>query len=98
MGQAKNRGTPEQRAIEAKAKIESLKPASIVCNACKAEVTDIHTMDTRGMPGIHAVFAGMCECGNTSYAMSGEKEAIANLMLALESTHGDEGILGFQKT
>lgn len=97
MGQAKNRGTLEQRAAEAKAKIEALKPASIICNECKGDVTDIHTMDTHGMPGIQAVFAGICGCGSTTYAMQGDREALADLMLAMESTHEGEGKIGIQK-
>lgn len=96
MGQAKNRGTLEQRAAEAKAKIEALKPASIICNECKADVTDIHTMDTRGMSGIQAVFAGICECGSTTHAMLGDPDAVAKLVEAMEVTMGGEGILGSQ--
>jgi hypothetical protein len=97
MGQAKNRGTQEQRASEAKEKIEALKPAFIVCNACKAEVTNIHAMDTRGMNGIQAVFSGLCTCDNVTYAMLGDKDAVTDLMLALESSHDERGMIGVQK-
>lgn len=73
-----------------------MKPAAIVCNACKAEITDIHAMDTRGMPGIQAVFAGMCNCGNTTHAMIGDPDAVADLVVAIEETNGEQGILGSQ--
>lgn len=96
MGQAKQRGSQEERAKQARDKIEAMKPAMIVCNACKAEITDIHAMDTRGMPGIQAVFAGMCSCGNTTHAMLGDPGAVPDLVMAVEETNGEQGILGSQ--
>ncbi|WP_298151156.1 hypothetical protein [Flavobacterium sp.] len=87
MGQAKNRGTLDERVAAAKAMIDALRPASITCNECKADVTDIHNMDTRGMPGIHAVFAGICSCGATTYAMQGEKDALEKFLVAMEASH-----------
>lgn len=96
MGQAKQRGSQKERAKQAREKIEMMKPAMIVCNACKAEITDIHAMDTRGMPGIQAVFAGMCSCGNTTQAMLGDPDAVADLVMAMEETNGEQGILGSQ--
>ncbi|BBB64226.1 hypothetical protein UNDKW_5953 (plasmid) [Undibacterium sp. KW1] len=97
MGQAKNRGTLEQRAADAKAKLDSIKPAGIVCNECKADILEIQTMNTRGMPGIAGVFAGVCACGSTTYAMQGDKEAIADLMLAMESANASEAKITLQK-
>lgn len=94
MGQAKQRGTKEQREAQAKAKIESLKPASIVCNHCKAEITEVHTMDTHGMRGIDAAFAGMCSCGHTTWAIAGDPEAAAGLAASMEETMGQEVIVG----
>ena len=96
MGQAKQRGSQDERAKQAQEKIEAMKPAMIVCNACQAEITDVHAMDARGMPGIRAVFAGMCDCGNTTHAMLGDPEAVADLVVALEETIGEQGILGSQ--
>lgn len=96
MGQAKQRGSQDERARQAQAKIEAMKPAMIVCNACEAEITDVHAMDVRGMPGIQAVFAGMCDCGNTTHAMLGDPEAVADLVAAIESTSGEQAILGSQ--
>jgi hypothetical protein len=37
MGQAKYRGTKDDRAAQAIARIEALKPKFIVCNNCQAE-------------------------------------------------------------
>lgn len=96
MGQAEQRGSQDERAKQAQEKIEAMKPAMIVCNACQAEITDVHAMDARGMPGIRAVFAGMCDCGNTTHAMLGDPEAVADLVVTLEETIGEQGILGSQ--
>lgn len=96
MGQAKQRGSQEGRAKQARERIVALKPSMIVCNSCKNEITEVHIMDTRGMAGIRAVFAGMCSCGCTTHAMLGDPEAVADLAEAMEATMGEEGILGSQ--
>lgn len=96
MGQAKQRGSQEECAKQAQDRIKVMKPAMIVCNACEAEITDILVMDTRGMPGIQSVFAGMCSCGNTTHAMLGDPDAVADLVMAVEETNGEQGILGSQ--
>jgi len=96
MGQAKQRGSQEERAKQAQEKIEAMKPSVIVCNGCKAEIADVHSMDTRGMPGIDAVFAGICDCGSTTHAMLGDPKAVAELVEAMEATMGGQGILGSQ--
>lgn len=96
MGQAKQRGSQEERAKQAQEKIQAIKPAMIVCNACEAEITDVHAMDARGIPGIRAVFAAMCSCGNTTHAMLGDPEAVADLVMAIEEANGGQGILGSQ--
>jgi len=94
MGQAKQRGSREERTAQAVARVETIKPKAIVCNHCKAEITDVHTMDVRGMRGIEGAFAGMCECGHTTWAVAGHPEAVAGLMESLHETTGGESILG----
>jgi hypothetical protein len=97
MGQAKQRGTQEQRAQQAKQKIEALKPDHIVCNNCKAEIMDVHVMDTRGIRGIDAAFAGLCpSCNQTTYALKGEPDAIADFAEAMQETMGDDPQIGSQ--
>lgn len=78
MGQAKKRGTLEQRTAAAKERGEALRPANLICGSCEAAVTEFESMDTRGMAGIRAGFAGICPaCGDTVFALSGEPEAVA---------------------
>jgi hypothetical protein len=94
MGQAKQRGNKDERAAQALAKIEALKPKAIVCNNCKAEIIDVHVMDSRGMTGIDGVFAGMCDCGHTTWAMAGHPDAVGRAMASLNETMGGESIIG----
>ncbi|HEX7749674.1 MAG TPA: hypothetical protein VF445_13075 [Bordetella sp.] len=97
MGQAKTRGTQDQRIAQAKAKVDALRPAKMVCGACKTSFTDFGLIDARGMPGIHAAFGGVCpSCGETVLAFSGDKDAVANAMIAWQDAMGAEGKLGMQ--
>ncbi|RDU96718.1 hypothetical protein [Trinickia dinghuensis] len=97
MGQAKQRGTKDQRVAEAKAKIDALRPEKLVCGSCKTAFTDFDAMSTRNMPGIHAAFGGICpSCGETVLAFSGEQEAVANAMIAWQDAMEDESKLGKQ--
>ena len=83
MGQAKQRGTVEQRAAQAQAKIEATRPEKLVCNGCSADVTSIHPVSTRGLRGIEAIWVGQCECGQTTFAASGEPKAVEAFFFAL---------------
>lgn len=97
MGQAKQRGTKEQRIAHAKAKADALRPEKLVCGACKTLFTDFDAMDTRGMQGIRAAFGGICpSCGETVLAFSGDQEAVADAMIAAQDVMGSEGKLGMQ--
>ena len=83
MGQAKNRGTLAQRVAQAQEKIEATRPEKLVCNGCSADVTTIHPVDTRGLRGIEAIWVGQCECGQTTFAASGEAKAVDAFFFAL---------------
>ncbi len=96
MGQARNRGSREQRMAKAKEKIELMKPSSLKCNNCKSEITDITTLDSKGMRGVDAAFAGVCAaCSQTTWAMKGEPEAVAEVMAIIEQDSGEKAKLGF---
>lgn len=83
MGQAKNRGTKDQRIAQAQAKIEATRPEKLVCNGCGADVTTIHPVSTRGLRGIEAIWVGQCACGQTTFAASGEPQAVDAFFFAL---------------
>ncbi|WP_286747854.1 hypothetical protein [Aquabacterium sp. UBA2148] len=95
MGQAKLRGTPEQRKQAAIERQLSLRPKHIVCNNCKAELTDMQPMDISGMRGIEAAFAAHCpHCSHDTYAIKGERESVANMHMAIEDATGTEAQVG----
>ena len=96
MGQAKIRGSRQQRVAEAKAMLESMKPSKLICNNCQSEITEISSLDTRGMNGINAAFAGICDaCSQTTCAFDGEPDAVADASVLFEEAIGEEGKLGF---
>ena|SRR3990167_3179056 len=95
MGQAKIRGTQEQRKQAAIEKQLSLRPKYITCNNCQAELTEMHPMDIAGMQGIEAAFAAHCpHCNHDTYAIKGEREAVANMHMAIEDATGSRSQIG----
>ena len=85
MGQARRRGSLEQRIAAAQARIEATRPEKLVCNGCGADVTTIHPVSTRGLSGVEAIWVGQCECGQTTFAASGEPRAVQAFFDALGS-------------
>ena len=95
MGQAKLRGTPEQRKQAAIERQLSLRPKYIVCNHCQAELSEMVPMDIAGVRGIDAAFAAHCtQCGHDTYAIKGEREAVAQMHMAIEDAAGDASQAG----
>jgi len=94
MGQAKQRGSQAERIAQAQAKIEATRPEKLVCNGCGADVTAIHPVDTRGLRGIEAIWVGQCDCGQTTFAASGEPKAVDAFFFAL--SENSELTLGSQ--
>lgn len=85
MGQAKRRGTLDDRIAQANARIEATRPEKLVCNGCGADVTTIHPVSTRGLSGIDAIWVGQCDCGQTTFAASGDPGAVQAFFDALGS-------------
>ncbi|MGC4418377.1 MULTISPECIES: hypothetical protein [Cupriavidus] len=97
MGQAKQRGTKEQRIAQAQAKRAALRPENLVCGACQTAVSEFEEMDTRGVSGIDAAFTGQCPaCGETVIALKGDPEAVADFAQAWEDSMGVEAKIGTQ--
>jgi hypothetical protein len=95
MGQAKKRGSLEQRVAQAQARIEASRPEKLVCNGCGADVTTIHPVSTRGLTGVEAIWVGQCDCGQTTFAASGEPQAVQAFFDAL--SRDTELTLGSQR-
>ena len=85
MGQAIQRGNRDARIAEAQARIEATRPDKLVCNGCGADVTTIHPVSTRGLTGIEAIWVGQCDCGQTTFAASGDPQAVQAFFATLGS-------------
>lgn len=97
MGQAKKRGTLEQRVADAKERIDALRPKAIICNSCRHEITEMVTLPTHGMKGIEAAFAGICpQCNGSTYAIKGDPQAVEAMMRAISESEGGELLVGMQ--
>lgn len=78
MGQAKQRGSKEDRVQQVKAKLDAIRPSKLTCNACGTDITEIKDMPTKGLPGIEGIFIGKCpKCGDMTQAVAGDKDAVA---------------------
>ena len=95
MGQAKRRGTLEDRVAQAQAKLFAGKPEKLVCNSCGADVTQINPVSTRGLRGLESIWVGQCDCGHTTFAANGEPKAVQAFFEAIsldtELTLGRQG-------
>lgn len=83
MGQAKRRGSLEDRVAQAQAKLFANKPEKLVCNSCSADVTQINPVSTKGLRGIESIWVRQCDCGQTTFAASGEPKAVQAFFEAL---------------
>lgn len=94
MGQAKQRGSQQQRIEQAQAEIAVMKPEKLVCNHCEADIFDLEIMDTRGMPGLKAAFSGICTCGRPSFGFLGSAEAIERATETMQQVFDeDDGLV-----
>lgn len=95
MGQARLRGTPEQRKQAAIERQLALRPKYIKCNNCQAELSDMTSLDIADIKGIEAAFAAHCpHCGHDTYAIKGEREAVAQMHMAIEDAAGAQAQAG----
>ena len=95
MGQAKQRGNQAERVAQAQAKLAATRPEKLVCNGCGADVTAINPVSTRGLRGLEAIWVGQCDCGQTTFAASGEPKAVEAFFFAL--SENTELTLGSQQ-
>lgn len=93
MGQAKRRGTPEQRVAEAIERARGLFPDSVKCNNCQADLTDIQPMDVRGLEGMR--LAGVAHCGacqHETWVLDGDATGLQLFQRFLAERHGNEAV------
>jgi hypothetical protein len=95
MGQARLRGNRTQRIAQAQEKLLAGKPDKLICNSCGGDVTAVQPVSTRGLRGLEAIWTGLCACGHTTFAASGEPKSVAAFFDALQAG-GGEVLLGSQ--
>lgn len=92
MGQAKSRGSREQRIEAAVALQEALKPTEMICNECGGSISggDIYMQNTRNMPGVDMACSGVCpQCKSVTWGFKGTEQGVAALSAAIASEHPD---------
>jgi len=98
LGQAKNRGTEEERIAEAIRRVSAAKPPTIICNSCKIELNNINAADTSRLKGIEVAFSAHCSsCDQDTRAVRGEIAAVKAFYAALEKASGQQVQLGTAK-
>ena len=95
MGQAKLRGTYDERAAISRQTARAKFPSSVQCNNCQADLMEIESMDVRGMPGMRLAGAARCEsCTHTTWILDGTPEALSNFQDFMNRVHGEEAKVG----
>ena len=85
VGQAKQRGTKEQRVAQAHAKLAALRPETLVCGSCKTAFAEFEALGTRGLAGIDAAFGGPCPtCGESVVAFKDDAAGKAGISTLAE--------------
>jgi hypothetical protein len=99
MGQAKLRGTTEERVAKAIQIKKELMPTNIECNNCGADIFEIEALDSRSFIGVTGVYAGYCsKCKSQTLGMTGDPERVRYYMEALAEFSGsNEHDLNIQK-
>lgn len=77
MGDAKRRGDFETRAAAAKARLDALRPETIVCNGCQRPLSGVEQVRLKPLRGLDAVFVATCsDCASETYVALGTDEAV----------------------
>jgi hypothetical protein len=98
LGQAKNRGTQEERVAAARLAAAQGSPPSIACNVCNVVLPQAERLDTQGLPGIALAFKSHCiACDQDTWAVRGEAAAVRAFYAALEKSVGSKVRLGSVK-
>ena len=85
MGQARLRGTPDQRKQAAIDKQLSLRPVADRGLLSQDNLAELQAIGISGMTGIDAAFAAHCpHCDHDTFAIKGEREAVARMHMAIE--------------
>jgi hypothetical protein len=95
LGQAKVKGSYEQRKEQAIATARAGFPDSVKCNNCNLDLTEIVSMDTRGLIGLRKVGAAICDaCSQTTWILDGSPQSLAEFSSYISEESDGEIKLG----
>ena len=88
MGQAKSRGSFEERKAQAIARERAKFPDTVGCNNCGHRLTEIDPMNVTDIEGMRLAGVSSCpECGHTTWTLDGSPEGLAVFQEFLSSQH-----------
>lgn len=77
MGQAKRRGSAEQRAADAIARDRARFPETVHCTQCNEVLTAIQSVDTGSISGLSSAGGAECPtCGGVTWVFNGTQDAV----------------------
>lgn len=97
MGEAKSRGTQQDRVAAALARSTAapLAPPVIRCNLCQATLPDVQQLDAQALKGIQLAYKAHCgACSQDTWAVKGDPAAVRAFYDALEKAAGQKVELG----
>lgn len=101
MGQAKLRGSRDDRIKQASERIDALRPDKLTCNNCKSDFTEFEMLDTRGISGLKMACVGICpKCNDVTWGLKGDPaicQAFAEHMMNEKGLVGNQLNFGLQK-
>ena len=98
MGQAKIRGTRDERVAEAAGKALKARPPTLTCSGCQSALTQVSALDTSALRGIEVAYQAHCAaCDQDTWAVRGETVAVRAFYSALEKAAGQPVQLGVAK-
>jgi hypothetical protein len=100
LGQARHRGSQQDRIAEALARSTAAPeaPPAITCNTCHAALPAPVQLDARALKGIQRAYQAHCSaCDQDTWAVKGEPAAVRAFYDALEKAAGQKVQLGTTK-
>jgi hypothetical protein len=98
LGQAKIRGSRDERVAEAAGKATNARPPALTCSGCQAALTEVSALDTSSLRGIEVAYQSHCAtCDQVTWAVRGENLAVRAFYSALEKAAGGPVQLGKAK-
>ena len=89
MGQAKRRGTMNERVNNAEERKKKQIPTVIECNDCGAEISKIEALESRPLIGVTGAYVGKCTvCNSSTIGMTGDPETVKYYMQIFANSLG----------